>query len=395
MEHLELVRVHDTGTDLVVRAPDGTHYLIAMDEALRRCVRTPMPTPAAVEPDPHHLSPREIQTRIRAGASAERVAEESGTDLERVRRYEAPVLAERDHIARQARAVEVSSPLGHEGYRAAFGDEPASLGEMVRTRLRAFGVDPASLSWDAYKLDAGTWRVVAGFDVPEDSAKIGEEPPAEWTFHPSRRHLENVNRWAQVLSEWEPWDVLPSQRRLVAVDRPFDVEDGAEPEPVPPAPQRRPEAGREHTEDENLLEVLAKRRGTRVGEDEDGDDALAHLIAERRRETDEEHPAQRRHQDTVPGQEPLPGQEDASDEQAEAGPGRTDGLQEPDGPHRSWPPLRRVPDPIPATSAGSGSGSGHENASEDERPHRKRRSQVPSWDEIVFGRSARGDDDED
>lgn len=375
MEHLELVRVHDTGTDLVVRTPDGTHYLLALDEALKRCVRTPLPRTASTPvPESTQLSPREIQARIRAGASAESVAEESGSDLERVRRYEVPVLAEREHIAGQARTVEVSSPLGHEGYRAAFGDEAATLGEMVHTRLRAFGADPSSLTWDAYKIDAGTWRIVALFDVPADAAKIGEEPPALWTFHPGRRHLENVNRWAQVLSEWEPWDVLPSQRRLVAVDRPFDVEDGAEPEPVAATrPSTEPEAS-----EDDLLDVLAKRRGTRVGEDEDGDDALAHLIAQRHREREDERPAQQ------------PASSPAQQDEDEAGPDRTDGRQEPDGPLRSWPPLRRVPDPVPAT--GQPVDDGDDAGA---RPHKKRRSQVPSWDEIVFGRSAKGDDEDE
>jgi len=367
MDHLELVRVHETGTELVLRAPDGTQFLLAMDEALKRAAREPRPSNPAPVASQAALSPREIQARIRAGASAQEVADGSGTPLEHVLRYEGPVLAERDYIARQARAVQVSPALGNEGYRAAFGDEAASLGDMVRTRLRSFGVDPAELRWDAWKVDAGTWAVSAHFEVPQDSAAIGEEPPARWTFHPARRHLENANRWGQVLSEWEPWDVLPGRRLAPVGEATSDTEIAEHRERSP--------------ENEALLDVLNRRRGTRVGEDVEGDDALAHLIAKTHAQRDE---------DAAHGEKPSawtrreePSAEDDGLENVLAGPGHDSG-----GGDQSWPPLRRVPDPLPAPRADGEDEDGP-------RPHKKRRSQVPSWDEIVFGRSAKGGDDED
>jgi hypothetical protein len=382
MEHVELMRVHTSGTDLVLRTPSGEEFLLAMDEALKRSVRMPQPRttaqPAATN-TPAPLSPRQIQARIRAGETAAQVAAESGTPVEHVLRYEGPVLAERDYIASLARDIEVSAPLGHEGYRAAFGDEPATLGEMVHIRLRAFGVDPDSLSWDAWKLESGTWRVVARFQLPQDSADLGQEPPAEWTFHPGRKHLLNANRWGQVLSEWEPWDVLPSQRKLVPV-APHTEEEEQLPEPVAavpsahevatpfsPASPQEPQKAEEPQDD--LLDVLARRRGTRSGEEPEDDAALARILDRSRQETkdsnEEETPALWQHSS-----------------QSET---RADGREEPE-PHTSgWPPLRRVPDATP------------EGQDDDDRARaaKKRRSQVPSWDEIVFGRSARSDDDQD
>ena len=362
MDHLELVRVHDTGTELVLRAPDGTQFLLAMDEALKRAARDPRPRLGTVTPASTGLSPREIQARIRAGASAAEVAEESGTPLEHILRYEGPVLAEREYIAQQARLIQVSPALGNEGYRAAFGDEPASLGDMVRTRLRSFDVDPAELSWDAWKVDAGTWAVVAHFVLPEDGAAIGEEPPARWVFHPARQHLENANRWGQVLSEWEPWDVLPGQRRLAPVGEATPEADLAE-------ARRQAEAPEPGAQEQALLDVLNRRRGTRVGEDAEGDHALADLIARSHalHEDDEDEAAspEESHGEGLGNVLPGPGREiDDS----------------------SWPPLRRVPDPVPATGIDIDDEDGP-------RPHKKRRSQVPSWDEIVVGRSAKGDDE--
>ena len=44
------------------------------------------------------MRPRDIQARIRAGASVDDVIVESGLDRERVERFAAPMLAEREHI---------------------------------------------------------------------------------------------------------------------------------------------------------------------------------------------------------------------------------------------------------------------------------------------------------
>jgi extradiol dioxygenase family protein len=75
------------------------------------------------------------------------VAELSGIPLAKVERYEGQVLAERDHVAQQARKVEVASPApGHDVYRSVFGDSPASLGEMVAHRLTAHGIEAGPLA---------------------------------------------------------------------------------------------------------------------------------------------------------------------------------------------------------------------------------------------------------
>ncbi|WP_329609217.1 septation protein SepH [Arthrobacter sp. ATA002] len=144
---------------------------------------------------------------------------------------------------------------------------------MVNHRLKAFGVDPDGVEWDAWRRPDSTWDVVARFDLGSDSqVSVGEEPPARWTFSPLRKSVANANRWAQLLSELEPLDSPVPSRRLTAVaDRVFDFEAVAPPE------ADGAEAGDEDTD--NLLEVLRSRRGQRLGADEDGDDALAALLA--------------------------------------------------------------------------------------------------------------------
>ncbi|GGJ20847.1 septation protein SepH [Paenarthrobacter histidinolovorans] len=285
MQDLRLVGVHDDGGHLLLSGPGGAMFQLPIDEALRAAAsRTPAQVAARASNTPIAMSPRDIQARIRSGATAAEVSELSGLPLANVQRYEGPVLAEREYVARQARAIEVASPApGHDAYRSAFGDAPATLGEMVDHRLSAHGIDSSTLEWDSWRRPDGSWTVVARFETaPGSHASIGEEPPAMWTFSPQRKSLQNANRWAQQLSELEPLDGPVPARRLAAVsDRPFDFETDAE-----------TAARASAKESDSLLEMLRSRRGQRLGVDEDGDDALAVLLS------------------NVPAAHPRPGDDD-------------------------------------------------------------------------------------
>ena len=230
------------------------------------------------------MSPRDIQARIRSGSTAAEVAELSGIPLAKVQRYEGPVLAEREYVAQQARKVEVAAPApGHDAYRSVFGDQPASLGDMVAHRLSAHGIEASAVEWDSWRRPDGSWNVVARFEAkPGGPAGIGEEPPAMWTFSPARKSLQNANRWAQQLSELEPLDGPVPARRLTAVsDRPFDFETDAEAAARTATSQLQvvQQLQVQHDqESDGLLDMLRSRRGQRLGVDEDADDALAKLL---------------------------------------------------------------------------------------------------------------------
>ena len=278
MQDLRLVGVHDDGAHLLLSGAGGEMFQLPIDEALRTATRSAGRAP--VERSAVPMSPRDIQARIRAGATAADVAELSGLPLAKVERYEGPVLAEREYVAQQARKVEVASPSpGHDIYRSAFGDNPASLNDMVAHRLSAHGIDPSTVEWDSWRRQDGTWTVSASFAANTGGkAGIGEEPPALWTFNPGRKSLQNANRWAQQLSELEPLDGPVPARRLSAVsDRPFDFE--ADADSARPAPRPGPEAEQaDGKESDGLLDMLRSRRGQRLGVDEDSDDALALLL---------------------------------------------------------------------------------------------------------------------
>lgn len=287
MQQLRLIGVHEDGEHLLLSDEAGEEFSLPITEALRSAATRPIGRPSAPAADANTgvLSPKDIQAQIRAGASADQVAFEFGLDVERVRKYEGPVLAERDWTAQLARRVEVAAPQpGHDLYRSTFGDDPATLDEMVRHRVSAMGMDSSTLRWDAWRGQDGTWTVIADFSTAGLESAVGEQPPAVWSFRPTSRHLENKNRWAQVLSELDPLDGPFGSRRLSAVgDRPFNVEeedhdDVPAPSPFPAPVGRGPRPAVDADSQDELLDVLRARRGQRLGADEEGDDELALML---------------------------------------------------------------------------------------------------------------------
>lgn len=231
---------------------------------------------AADEVPAAHVSPREIQTRIRAGATAEEVAEATGASLARVRIFEYPVLAERAWIAQQVQQLEVWVG-GPDLYSSTVEDGgPSTLGELVSHRLQELGLDADAVTWDAWREGPGPWTVVADFSLEGLRSKpTQEQPPARFAFRQGAKHVDHVNRWAQLLADAETWNI--SSARSKDDETPFDVEAGDAPE----RPAAEPTALHPDTApdpDEELLDILRARRGQRLGADEESDDALALML---------------------------------------------------------------------------------------------------------------------
>src|SRR5665647_427772 len=139
MSELTLVGLHDDGEHVVLEGPDGQRFRVRIDEALRATVRRDRPQLAQVRAElAASVPPREIQARIRAGASAEEIAEQSGMPVEIIRRYDGPVLAEREYVTEQAKATRI----GHEA-------GAPLLGDLVTDRLATRDVPPSTTTWDA------------------------------------------------------------------------------------------------------------------------------------------------------------------------------------------------------------------------------------------------------
>ncbi len=189
MHDLQLVGVHDDGEHLVLSDGEGRRYTIAVDEALRAAVRRDRAHLGQLQIEiGGELRPREVQARIRAGATAEEVASASGWPLERIRRYEGPVLAEREHITQVARAIVLRRRAG----------ESPTLGAEVTRRLAGRGVDPETVSWDSWRPDQGPWTVAVSFSAG------GRDRQARWHVDLSGRSVAPADDEARWLSEQTP-----------------------------------------------------------------------------------------------------------------------------------------------------------------------------------------------
>ena len=136
----------------------------------------------------HELRPREIQTRIRAGESAEEIASSAGVPVEQVRRFEAPVLLERTHVADLARSTNV---------RRVTDAAATPLGQLVAERLEPHGVPADDLVWDSWRRDDGRWLVRLTY------GQGGRDHRASWIFDPTVRTIEPSDEEARWLTDEE------------------------------------------------------------------------------------------------------------------------------------------------------------------------------------------------
>ena len=123
--------------------------------ALRREAAPPEQPPLDIEVT-DMLSPKEIQARIRAGASVEQVATASGSDIARIRRFAHPVLLERSRAAELATAAH---PLLADGPAVLTLLETVSAA-LVATRPQPGQTQLGRLAQRGQPLDGAAW--VAG-----------------------------------------------------------------------------------------------------------------------------------------------------------------------------------------------------------------------------------------
>ncbi len=177
MQELRFVAVSEDGRYAVLAVPGrSARFVLPIDERLRAVALGQTSRLAQYEIEVESpLRPKEIQARIRAGETVEEIADAAGIAVERVRWFEAPVLAERAYVADQAQSASVRR----------HGDSTPGprLGEVVAERLSAIGADPDGAQWDAKKRGDGTWQVQLTF------TSGGDPLVAEWVFDPRRRHV--------------------------------------------------------------------------------------------------------------------------------------------------------------------------------------------------------------
>lgn len=152
MRPVRFVALSEDGQALVLADEVGRLLTLPIDDRVSSLMRADRiaARDAFSQEEPPSLAPRDIQARIRSGDSAEDVARIAGVPVDRVLRYAGPVLQERAMLAQHARRTKLKT-----------SDKGATLAEVVDARLSQHGVDMEKVSWDAYRRDDGTWRVLA------------------------------------------------------------------------------------------------------------------------------------------------------------------------------------------------------------------------------------------
>ncbi|MFZ6993865.1 septation protein SepH [Curtobacterium sp. RRHDQ66] len=330
------VRVIGVESGALLLATDGgSEFRLPVTSSLAGQVRQANPDGTPQK----RVSPKDVQARIRGGADAAEVAAALDVDVEYVRRFEGPVLAERAFILDAAHRVPVT-PVDDA--------TPDTFGEAISARLESG--DATGVAWSSWKHAENGWQVQVRYTAAE------VEHDAQWHFDPKTSTLTPDNGDAHRLSHTEDEGLAPRLRAVefdqqdtdgtrfdsgaFRVDEPD--EDVTNPEVAERAPLRAPlprigaaqiEERAPGNETADLLEALRRRRGER--------ESVSFA--------DQQHDESRGSISVV--DIPLQGFEDQSD---------------------TAPQSDQRPSSAP------------ESEGRQERKKRNRRA-MPSWDEIVFG----------
>ncbi|MEE3919388.1 septation protein SepH [Micromonospora sp. BRA006-A] len=211
MRPVRFVALSEDGQALVLADEVGRLLALPIDERIASALHAepgapPLAVvPSATDPTPS-LSPRDIQARIRSGESAEDVARIAGVPVDRVLRYAGPVLQERAMLAQHARRTRLKG-----------AEKPTPLAEVVNGRLAQHGIDTEKISWDAYRRDDGTWRIIATWPSGKATAQ------AVWDLDKTRQNVAPHDDMAQYLCAERPTPILGQSRRRSGAVTPCPV----------------------------------------------------------------------------------------------------------------------------------------------------------------------------
>ena len=253
MRKLRIVGV-DTESSLVkCEVPDsGEKFSLPLDDRFRAAARGEYIPAGGADRTPvtGTLRPREIQDRIRHGASPEEVASDAGVPLSRIEGFAIPVLLERSNAADLARAA-----------HPVLSDGPSldTLADKVDAALDHRGIDPELVKWDAWRDRSGGWVVAITWP-----AGLSDDARATWSFEP-----DSHGGSARALDEEAERILDPSRAAaLRTVSSPPPLPAGPPPvrsvPPLDPAPSDRSDSPADPPDFSDVPEVPGRASVTAV-----------------------------------------------------------------------------------------------------------------------------------
>lgn len=390
MLELRLIGVHDDGENLVLESADGTRFLLPIDANLRTSItKARRIQPARGLGAKGTFGPRDIQTRFRQGASVEEIAEESGWEPERVRRYEWPIVAERAHIIRAAQSVKI----GRRSSASGTAQIPVTLSARIEEVSERYGFEEATQDWTTRQQENGQWRVeldIALKDSVRQNLPAQVVFPARWVYNPANQGLYASNEAAYFL-------MGNSEDAVAAAAKKAPVEVPPARLPKAPEPAPAPLTSSESADERKLKELLERARSVRPAQVEEPE-VFVHRESTQPAESAEP---------VAPAAPAAPVAPVASAPVAPAAPAAPEPTAETTDPLAvdSEAPVDSVPvesfalpAPIedapaakaaeaPATEAQPEPASAVSASEEKPKPSssKKQRVSVPAWDDIIFG----------
>lgn len=262
MLELRLIGVHDDGENLVLESADGTRFLLPIDANLRTSItKARRIQPARGLGAKGTYGPRDIQTRFRQGASVEEIAEESGWEPERVRRYEWPIVAERAHIIRAAQSVKI----GRRSSASGTAQIPVTLSARIEEVSERYGFEEATQDWTTRQQENGQWRVEVDIALKDSVRQNLPEQvvfPARWVYNPANQGLYASNEAAYFL-------MGNSEDAVAAAAKKAPVEVPPARLPKAPEPAPAPLTSSESADERKLKELLERARSVRPAQVEE------------------------------------------------------------------------------------------------------------------------------
>ena len=178
---------HVTGEGALVFSTDHGYFTVELNDALERAILEAKQLRAEQHDDkPMHqqstLPISQIQALIRAGADPDQVARKYALNGALVRRFAAPVESEKNYAIEQFLRV-----------RAPKESRVRTLAELIERTLVAARIPRESVQWKATRRGLEPWRIIASFQ------SAGHPIHAEWSWNMHDNTVVCINNAARKL----------------------------------------------------------------------------------------------------------------------------------------------------------------------------------------------------
>jgi hypothetical protein len=228
VRELHVVAVSEDGQHVLLAGRRGATkggFRLALNDRLAAALKGDLPGPGQEAPQPSELTPKQIQSRLRAGESAEAIALAAGVPVARVERFSGPVQGEMARMIDATRSAYL--------VRGRRGRSALSLGEAVDLAIDgAPSLREDGSEWTTHREEEGQWLVKVTWYARKRSRE------ASWRYDPTTRTVTAVDPASAAMAFVETAGAETVLRRRSATKAPVK-RTAARKAPVTKAPAKK------------------------------------------------------------------------------------------------------------------------------------------------------------